>query len=49
VVRNHGLTYGRFVNALKKANVLLDRKVLSDMAIKDAAGFEKLVGLPSNT
>ena len=28
-----------------KANILLDRKVLSDMAIKDAAGFEKLVGL----
>ncbi|MGQ0695867.1 MAG: 50S ribosomal protein L20, partial [Nitrospiraceae bacterium] len=44
-VRNHGLTYSRFVNALKKANVLLDRKVLSDMAIKDSAGFEKLVGL----
>ena len=44
-VRNHGLTYSRFVNALKKANVLLDRKVLSDMAIKDNAGFEKLVGL----
>jgi large subunit ribosomal protein L20 len=39
------LTYSRFVNALKKANVLLDRKVLSDMAIKDSAGFEKLVGL----
>ncbi|MBS0150189.1 MAG: 50S ribosomal protein L20 [Nitrospira sp.] len=44
-VRNHGLTYNRFINALKKANVLLDRKVLSDMAIKDATGFEKLVGL----
>jgi large subunit ribosomal protein L20 len=43
--RAHGLTYSRFVNALKKANVLLDRKVLSDMAIKDSAGFEKLVGL----
>lgn len=44
-VRGQGLTYGRFINALKKANVLLDRKVLSDMAIKDAAGFEKLIGL----
>ena len=41
----HGLTYGRFINALKKANILLDRKVLSDMAIKDTAGFEQLVGL----
>ncbi len=44
-VRAQGLTYNRFINALKKANVLLDRKVLSDMAIKDSAGFEKLVGL----
>jgi len=44
-VRAQGLTYGRFINALEKANVLLDRKVLSDMAIKDSAGFEKLVGL----
>lgn len=44
-VRAHGLTYSRFINALKKANVLLDRKVLSDMAIKDSAGFEQLIGL----
>lgn len=44
-VRVQGMTYGRFINALKKANVALDRKVLSDMAIKDAAGFEQLVGL----
>lgn len=44
-VRLHGLTYSRFMNALKKANVLLDRKVLSEMAIKDAAGFEQLVGI----
>jgi len=33
------------MNALKKANILLDRKVLSDMAIRDMAGFEKLVGV----
>jgi large subunit ribosomal protein L20 len=44
-VRAQGLSYGRFINALKKANVLLDRKVLSDMAIKDTAGFEKLCSL----
>jgi large subunit ribosomal protein L20 len=30
---------------LKKANVLLDRKVLSDMAITDSTGFEKLIGI----
>lgn len=44
-VRAHGLTYSRFINALKKANILLDRKVLSDMAIKDPAGFEKLTAM----
>ena len=44
-VRAQGMTYGRFINALKKANVALDRKVLSDMAIKDAAGFKQLIGL----
>jgi len=41
-VRQQGLTYSRFINALKKANILLDRKVLSDMAIQDPAGFGKL-------
>lgn len=44
-VRQHGLTYSRFINALKKANILLDRKVLSDMAIKDPAGFDKLAAM----
>ncbi len=41
-VRQHGMTYSRFMNALKKANILLDRKVLSDMAIQDPAGFDRL-------
>ncbi|MGH7208382.1 MAG: 50S ribosomal protein L20 [Nitrospiraceae bacterium] len=41
-VRLQGLTYSRFINALKKANILLDRKVLSDMAIQDPAGFGEL-------
>ena len=44
-VRAQGMTYGRFINALKKANVALDRKVLSDMAIKDTTGFQQLIGL----
>ncbi len=43
--RLQGLTYSRFMNALRKANILLDRKVLSDMAIKDPSGFERLIGL----
>ena len=44
-VRAQGMSYGRFINALKKADVLLDRKVLSDIAIKDAAGFQQLISL----
>ncbi|GKS56774.1 50S ribosomal protein L20 [Nitrospira sp.] len=43
--RQHGLTYARFMNALKKAQVALDRKALSDIAIKDPSGFERLVDL----
>jgi large subunit ribosomal protein L20 len=46
-VRAHGLTYSRFMNGLKKANVLLDRKVISDLAIKDPSGFEQLTKLAS--
>ncbi len=44
-VRQHGLTYSKFINALKKANVTLDRKVLSEMAIHDPAGFDKLAAM----
>ncbi|MEK7294859.1 MAG: 50S ribosomal protein L20 [Nitrospirota bacterium] len=44
-VRAHGLTYGRFINALKRAHVVLDRKVLSEMAIHDPEGFEKLTAM----
>lgn len=38
-----GMPYGRFMEALKKAEINLDRKVLSDMAIVDAEGFAALV------
>ena len=41
--RIHGLTYGRFINGLNLAGITIDRKVLSDLAIADAAGFETLV------
>jgi large subunit ribosomal protein L20 len=43
-VREHGLTYGRFIDGLNKAGVLIDRKVLSDLAITDPGGFKALVG-----
>jgi large subunit ribosomal protein L20 len=42
-VREHGLTYGRFINGLDKAGITVDRKVLADLAVKDAAGFKVLV------
>lgn len=42
-VREHGLTYSRFIGGLKKAGIELDRKVLSDMAIKEPSAFKELV------
>ncbi len=43
--RLHGLTYSKFIHGLKTAGVELDRKVLADIAVHDAAGFEQLVTL----
>lgn len=40
--RMNGLSYSRFMHGLKVANVELNRKVLADMAVNDAAGFAKL-------
>ncbi len=37
--REHGLSYSRMINGLKKANIEIDRKVLSDMAIADKPAF----------
>lgn len=41
--RNNGLSYSRFINGLKKADISLDRKVLADMAVHDKAGFSAIV------
>ena len=41
--RELGLPYSRFINGLSKANVAVDRKVLSNMAIYDNATFAKFV------
>ena len=41
--REHGLTYGRFIHGLSEAGIEIDRKVLADLAVKDAAGFKALV------
>ena len=41
-VRAEGLTYSQFIHGLKKANIELDRKVLSDLAIYNADSFKVL-------
>src|ERR1051326_5597171 len=41
--RLNGVSYGKLVHSLKKAGIVLDRKVLSDIAIHDPAGFTAVV------
>ena len=43
--RSLGVSYSALINGLTKSNILLDRKVLSDLAINDASTFEKIVKL----
>ena len=43
--RLNGLSYSKFMFGLKQAGVVMNRKVLSDMAINDAEGFAKLAEL----
>jgi large subunit ribosomal protein L20 len=43
--RLNGLTYSRFISGLKMADIQVDRKILADMAVNDAAGFAQLVGI----
>ena len=41
--RQHGMTYGRFIDGLNKAGIEVDRKVLSDLAINQPDAFKALV------
>jgi large subunit ribosomal protein L20 len=41
--RNSGISYSRFINGLKKADVQINRKVLADLAVNDKAAFAQLV------
>jgi len=41
--RLNGTTYSRFMHALKKSSVALDRKILADLAVSDAKGFGEIV------
>ena len=43
-VRPFGLNYSRFIAGLSNAGIMVDRKVLSDLAIREPAAFEAIVG-----
>ena len=42
-VREHGLTYGRFINGLGIAGIAVDRKILADLAVREPEAFKALV------
>jgi large subunit ribosomal protein L20 len=41
--RAHGVPYSAFVNGLKKAQIVIDRKILADIAVRDDATFGRIV------
>ena len=41
--RNGGMTYSRFMNGLKRANIEVDRKVLADLAVMDKPAFARFM------
>ena len=41
--RGLGIPYSKFINGLVKNNIIIDRKILSDLAINDVSAFEKIV------
>jgi large subunit ribosomal protein L20 len=47
--RESGLSYSRFIHGLKQAGVELDRKVLADIAVRDAGTFAQLVEVAKGT
>ncbi len=47
--QEEGITYSRFMNGLKKANVEVDRKVIADLAVNSPAAFKKLVKVAQET
>ncbi len=42
-VREHGLTYSRFISGLERAGIEIDRKVLADLAVREPEAFKALV------
>ena len=52
--REHGLSYSQLIHGLDQAQVLVDRKMLADLAVKDSQAFAQVVsiareGLPTST
>lgn len=47
--RANGLSYSQFMHGLKKADVRLDRKVLADLAVRDADTFAQIVAVAKNS
>lgn len=43
--RTYGISYSKLINSLSSKNIILDRKILSDVAVKDEATFKKIVDL----
>ena len=41
--RQNGLTYSKLINGLKKANIVINRKMLAEMAVSDPVAFTKVV------
>jgi large subunit ribosomal protein L20 len=41
--REHGLTYSQFMNGIKRAGIEIDRKVLSDLAVREPDAFKAIV------
>jgi len=46
--RAHGLTYGQFIDGLKKSGVEVNRKMLADMAVSEPEAFANLVTIAKN-
>lgn len=46
--RTHGMTYSRFICGLTKAGVVVNRKMLADLAVNDQVAFAKLVEIAKN-
>ena len=47
--RMNGLTYSQLINGLKKANVVINRKMLAEMAVSDPATFTKVAEIAKKT